>query len=67
MSRKETPQQFDARMQAEEELLLIRQERQARCAHWNCHPTEWWWSNGQIRTLRCDECEAEQYFEEFQP
>jgi len=67
MSRRETQAQLDLRLAAEEELLRIKQERQAQCGHWHCHPTEWWWSNGKIRTLRCDECEAEQYFEEFAP
>ena len=64
MSRKETKEEMDLRIQAEEELLRIRFERQSTCSHWRCTPTEWWWSTGKIRTLRCDECDLEQYFEE---
>lgn len=67
MSRKLTPEEQDIKFEAEQELLRIRRERQEQCCHWHCHPTEWWWSNGKIRTLRCDECEDEQYFEEFGP
>jgi hypothetical protein len=67
MSRKLTPEEEDLKLQAEEELRRIKQERQEGCCHWHCHPTEWWWSNSRVRTLRCDECEAEQYFEEFEP
>jgi hypothetical protein len=64
MSLKRTQEEEDQLMEAEAELSRIKFETQNSCSHWRCSPIEWWWSNGRIRTLRCDECDLEKYFEE---
>lgn len=60
MSRRKTQAELDAEAQAEDEANAKRWQEQRDCTHYNCFPTEWHWS-GQIRVMRCNDCQLEDY------
>lgn len=61
MSRKETDEEFEARMQAEHAKLT----KQDNCYHFDCKPVSWYWS-GQIREMLCSDCGKVDHREEVE-
>lgn len=51
MSRKETEDEFNARIDREN----AEAQQRANCDHYNCEPVEWYWS-GAIQTMHCRDC-----------
>lgn len=64
MSRRKTQAELDAEAELESALAHKRHQQQQDCSHWGCAPSEWWFSTGQVRTMRCNECGAENDFAE---
>lgn len=63
MSRKKSQEELEREALAADEAAAKRYSRQQACGHWYAKPSEWYWS-GQVRTMRCDDCGAENDIEE---
>lgn len=61
--RRKSQEELDAILQAEAERNAEKYRIRSECGHYNCAPSEWYWS-GQIRVMRCNECGEEDYREE---
>lgn len=64
MSRRKTQAELDAEAEAADAKASRIAHEQAECDHYRCEPTEWHWS-GWPRVMRCSECGAENYLEDF--
>lgn len=65
MSRRKTQAELDVDAEAELTLQQQRYRQQQECSHWDCAPSEWWFSTGVVRTMRCNECGAENDLSEY--
>lgn len=65
MSRRKTQAELDAEAEAADAEASRIAHEQAECSHWDSAPFEWWFSTGAIRTIRCNECGAENDFPEY--
>ena len=63
MSRRKTPEELDAEAEAEDQANADRWTLQRECGHYDCQPTEWYWS-GQIRNMHCNDCELDEFRDE---
>lgn len=46
-------------------ISAMEAERQRECPHYDCEPTEWYWS-GQIRNMHCNDCGLNEFREEVE-